>query len=55
VSPQHHKRLSRISRELLRIERCTAVRLRNEGNIDDEILRELERELDFREAGPAHT
>jgi hypothetical protein len=31
------------------------VRLRNEGNIDDEILRELERELDFREAGPAHT
>jgi monovalent cation/hydrogen antiporter len=55
VSPQHHKRLSRISRELLRVERCTAVRLRNEGNIDDEILRELERELDFREAGPAHT
>jgi monovalent cation/hydrogen antiporter len=54
VSPQHHKRLSRISRELLRIERCTAVRLRNEGSIDDEILRELERELDFREAGPAH-
>ena len=53
VSPQHHKRLSRISRELLRIERCTAVRLRNEGNIDDEILRELERELDLRETGPA--
>lgn len=53
VSPRHHKHLSRISRELLRIERCTAVRLRNEGNIDDEILRELERELDLREAGPA--
>ena len=28
------------------------MRLRNEGNIDDEILRELECELDFREAGP---
>jgi len=53
VSPQHHKHLSRISRELLRIERCTAVRLRNEGDIDDEILRELERELDLRETGPA--
>lgn len=55
VSRQHHKRLSRISRELLRVERCTAVRLRNEGQIDDEILRELERELDLREAGPART
>jgi len=53
VNPQHHKHLSRISRELLRIERCTAVRLRNEGGIDDEILRELERELDLRETGPA--
>jgi hypothetical protein len=39
----------------LRIERCTAVRLRNEGAINDEILRELERELDLRETGPAHT
>jgi CPA1 family monovalent cation:H+ antiporter len=53
TSRQHHKRLSRISRELLRVERCTAVRLRNEGQIDDEILRELERELDLREAGPS--
>jgi CPA1 family monovalent cation:H+ antiporter len=55
VSRQRHKRLSRISRELLRVERCTAVRLRNDGRINDEILRELERELDLREAGPART
>lgn len=54
VSPQHHKHLSRISRELLRVERCTAVRLRNDGQIDDEILREIERELDLRETGSAH-
>jgi CPA1 family monovalent cation:H+ antiporter len=54
-SRQHHKRLSHIVRELLRVERCTAVRLRNEGQIDDEILRELERELDIREVGPART
>jgi hypothetical protein len=37
------------------VERCTAVQLRNEGAIDDEILRQLERELDLREAGTAHT
>jgi len=36
---------------LLRVERQTAVRLRNQGRINDEILRELERELDLREAG----
>jgi CPA1 family monovalent cation:H+ antiporter len=55
VGRQHHKRLSRLSRELLQVERCTAVRLRNDGHINDEILRELERELDLREAGPART
>jgi CPA1 family monovalent cation:H+ antiporter len=46
--------LSRISRDLLRLERQTAVRLRNEGRINDETLRQLEHELDLREAGPAH-
>jgi Na+/H+ antiporter len=52
--PEHHERLSRISSELLRLERRTAVRLRNEGRIDDETLRQLEHELDLREAGPGH-
>ncbi len=51
ISPKQHKRLSRISRELLRLERQTAIRLRNEGRINDETLRQLERELDLREAG----
>jgi monovalent cation/hydrogen antiporter len=54
VSPEQHKRLSRISRELLRLERKTAVRLRNEGRINDETLRQLEKELDLRETGPSH-
>lgn len=49
-----HQRMTDISRELLRIERQTAVRLRNEGRINDETLRELEYELDLREAGPPH-
>jgi Na+/H+ antiporter len=54
VDPVVHKRLADISRQLLQIERQTAVRLRNEGKIGDETLRELEHELDLREAGPPH-
>jgi len=49
-----HQGLSRISRELVRVERCTAVELRNQGVIDDETLRQLERELDLRETGSSH-
>lgn len=54
ISPEHHRRLTRVSSELLRLERQTAVRLRNEGRINDETLRRLEHELDLREAGPSH-
>ena len=52
-SPEHHQLLSRISGELLRLERQTAVRLRNQGSINDETLRQLEHELDLRESGPS--
>jgi CPA1 family monovalent cation:H+ antiporter len=52
TSPLHQKHLSRLSRDLLRIERQTAVRLRNEGQINDATLRQLEYELDLREAAP---
>ncbi|MGH9496545.1 MAG: Na+/H+ antiporter [Candidatus Sulfotelmatobacter sp.] len=38
-----------LSRELLQVERRTAVRLRNQRQISDELLRELERELDLSE------
>ncbi len=54
LSPEGHERLSRISRDLLRLERQTAVRLRNQGRINDETLRQLEHELDLRESGPSH-
>ena len=40
--------------DLLRLERETAVRLRNEGRINDEVLRNLERELDLSETRLAH-
>jgi Na+/H+ antiporter len=55
ISPEHHDRLSRVSRDLLQLERRCAVRLRNEGRINDETLRDLEHELDLREeANPGH-
>jgi hypothetical protein len=34
----------------LRVEREAVIRLRNEGRIDDEVLRTLQRELDFAES-----
>lgn len=52
-APGHHERFSKLSRELLRIERQTAVRLRNQGRIDDETLRHLEYEIDLREVRPS--
>jgi CPA1 family monovalent cation:H+ antiporter len=50
IHSDHHRRLVEVSRKLLQVERQTAVRLRNEGRINDELLRELERELDLSEA-----
>ncbi|HEX3820604.1 MAG TPA: Na+/H+ antiporter [Candidatus Sulfotelmatobacter sp.] len=43
------KRFVSLSRELLGVERKTAVQLRNQRRISDEVLRELERELDLSE------
>jgi monovalent cation/hydrogen antiporter len=45
-----HNRYIDLSRETLRVERETAVRLRNEGRINDEVLRRIERELDLSES-----
>jgi CPA1 family monovalent cation:H+ antiporter len=39
-----------VSRELAQVERNAAIRLRDEGRIDDGVLRQLERELDLTEA-----
>jgi len=50
IGPEFYNRYIEVSRELLRIERQTAVRLRNERRISDELLRQLERELDLDES-----
>jgi CPA1 family monovalent cation:H+ antiporter len=39
-----------LSRELLRVERQTAIQLRNRGRIGDDLLRRIEHELDLSEA-----
>src|SRR5215470_14863799 len=50
VRSARHRRFVELSRELLQVERRTAIRLRNEGRINDELLRQLERELDLAES-----
>jgi CPA1 family monovalent cation:H+ antiporter len=45
-----HDRYVELSREALRVERETAVLLWNEGRINDEVLRRIERELDLSES-----
>jgi CPA1 family monovalent cation:H+ antiporter len=47
----NHDRDLELSLEALRVERETAVRLRDEGRISDDVLRRIERELDLSEAG----
>jgi monovalent cation/hydrogen antiporter len=47
IGAEFHKQYVELSRKLLKVERQTAVRLRNERRISDELLRELERELDL--------
>jgi len=43
-------RARELMRETLRAERDTAIALRDEGRINDDILRTLERDIDLREA-----
>jgi len=45
-----HDRHIELSLEALRVERDTAIRLRDEGRINDEVLRRLEREMDLDES-----
>jgi CPA1 family monovalent cation:H+ antiporter len=58
ASPDHEERMSYaegyihyldLSRTLLEVERQTALRLRDEGRITDELLREMENEMDLNE------
>ena len=50
MDPEHHVRYRDLARELARIERDAAIRLRDEGRIDDDALRQIEHELDLTEA-----
>jgi CPA1 family monovalent cation:H+ antiporter len=46
----NHYSFMEISRETAQVERETALRLRNEGRINDQVLRKIERELDLSES-----
>ena len=45
-----HERHIALSLEALRVERATAITLRDEGRINDSVLRRIERELDLNES-----
>jgi monovalent cation/hydrogen antiporter len=47
---QHHNHFLELSLEALRIERETAIGLRNQGRINDIVLRKIQRELDLNES-----
>jgi CPA1 family monovalent cation:H+ antiporter len=49
LSPQVHK-YRIVSHELLAVQRRTVLRLRRDGRINDQVLRNLERDLDLQEA-----
>jgi Na+/H+ antiporter len=49
MSAKASERYRTVLKELLRVERKTAVRLRNDGRINDEVLRKIEHELDLSE------
>lgn len=54
ISPQHRQRLGEVTRAALAVERRTVVQLRNEGLINDEVLRMLEHDIDLRESRLQH-
>ena len=49
ASALHHQRYTTLAQELLRVQRHTLIGLRDEGRINDEVLRRLERKLDLSE------
>jgi CPA1 family monovalent cation:H+ antiporter len=49
IDAEDHGHIVDLGRQLVQIERETAVRLRNEGMISDQVLRQLEYELDLSE------
>jgi CPA1 family monovalent cation:H+ antiporter len=50
LAPAFYAQYVEVTRKLLKVERQTAVQLRNQRRISDELLRDLERELDLSES-----
>ncbi|MFL5311749.1 MAG: Na+/H+ antiporter [Myxococcales bacterium] len=50
AAPEAKRKYFDLLPEVLRVERETAIRLRNEGRISDDVLRQIEHDLDLREA-----
>jgi CPA1 family monovalent cation:H+ antiporter len=48
--PERRRKYVDLLREVLQVERQTAVRLRDEGRISDEVLRQIEHDVDLRDA-----
>jgi CPA1 family monovalent cation:H+ antiporter len=48
--PQQYRRHLDLSRDLIQLQRRTAINLRNQGQINDELLRTFEMEFDLEEA-----
>jgi len=49
-TPRQYRKARALSHELLRVQRRTLLRLRHDGRINDQVLRDLERDLDLQEA-----
>ena len=50
IGSSDHRRYAKLDKELRKIELTTAIRLRDQNRINDELLRQLQRELDLAEA-----
>jgi monovalent cation/hydrogen antiporter len=50
ITTDQHERYLKLDRELRKVEFATAIKLRDQNRINDEMLRKLQRELDFAEA-----
>jgi CPA1 family monovalent cation:H+ antiporter len=50
VQPLHYHKRRALSHELVGVQRRVLLRLRRDGRINDQVLREMERDLDLQEA-----
>jgi hypothetical protein len=48
--PEHYDRVRELSRHIRALQRATLLHMRNENEINDEVMRKLEHEIDSAEA-----